>query len=298
MSMKKVIMVAGTERSGSTLLDLMLGNASDGFSAGEIVALFRPYAPHHILKDRNCFCDEADCDFWLRIKKGGEKKLYENLFNELGVEFIVDSSKNPLWIKDQIKYSKNQEYEIIPVIIYKSPIEFAYSKDKRGKLKGWDQAWTGTYKRLFHVFDDINTVEYKGLANDPGKKLESICKSIGIEYFEGKEKFWNNKSEHLLFGSGTVKKSDRLVYYEQQYDMDKLKRLKKIVQTTTEIEDIYKVLQSFDVDSSNNNKYHELKRKLSQFSTLNLIKLKTFNTPYYPVNTTMKRIIKGIIGHQ
>ncbi len=53
--MKKVIFITGTGRSGSTLLDMMLGNDPKGISLGEVVALFRPYRPHHLLKNKDCF---------------------------------------------------------------------------------------------------------------------------------------------------------------------------------------------------------------------------------------------------
>jgi hypothetical protein len=46
-SKKALILVCGAARSGTTMLDLMLGNSPDVFSYGEIYALFRPFRTHH-----------------------------------------------------------------------------------------------------------------------------------------------------------------------------------------------------------------------------------------------------------
>lgn len=48
MSGKTAIFIGGSSYSGSTLLDMMLASGEDGFSAGEVSALFYPYRPHHI----------------------------------------------------------------------------------------------------------------------------------------------------------------------------------------------------------------------------------------------------------
>ncbi len=298
--MKKVILITGTGRSGSTLLDMMLGNDQKGISLGEVVAFFRPYRPHHILKNKNCFCENEGCTFWRDMKKGGEKDLYRNIFDKTSADFIVDSSKNPLWVKDQIKYSKKREYKVYPVIIYKTPLEFAYSKFKRDNLSGWKNRWIRVHLRLFAILDDFMTVKYQKLAKDPGKKLEELCDNLGIEYFDGKEKFWNNEAEHFLFGSDTVRYSKKLVYYKEQYDEERLDELKGQI----EIEDkklkrILDILNSFEVgdDIKKRDKFKNSKDEISQFKKTTLLRMRLKNTPYYTFNRMM-RISQGKIGNK
>lgn len=287
-SKKKVFLITGTGRSGSTLFSLMLGNDERGFSVGEMHALFRPWRPHHLLKGRKCFCDDNCCEFWSTVKKGGEKRAYNNIFNKLpDIDFIVDSSKKPLWLKDQLRYAKGENYTVIPILIYKTPLEYAYSLYKRNNLEGWNSAWIGRHVRLLDLLDDFITVKYKELANDPSSKLKSLCEKLGIDCKEGKERFWENQHEHFLFGSDTVKESDHLVYYEDQYDDEKLSYLKENLDLERkELQDMLKVLEAHEVDSPwpVSKSIIELKENLGKFSLYDYIMLRPQATPYYMVN--------------
>ena len=120
--MKKVIFIGGTSYSGSTFLDMILANDPKGFSCGEVHALFNPYRPHHIRPD--CGCGDDNCNTWNKIKKGGKKKLYETLFDIFpDTEFIIDSSKNPFWIKYQMNICSSKNIETINVLIFKNPLD-------------------------------------------------------------------------------------------------------------------------------------------------------------------------------
>ena len=61
----RVIYVAGYGRSGSTLLDIALGNAPGVFGLGELTALSR----HVWVKGEYCACGQRvpDCHFWSRV---------------------------------------------------------------------------------------------------------------------------------------------------------------------------------------------------------------------------------------
>jgi hypothetical protein len=63
--MRKLINICGTSYSGSTMLDLIIGNDDKGFSLGEIYAWFRPYRTHHL--NIKCSCDGIDCP-WDKLK--------------------------------------------------------------------------------------------------------------------------------------------------------------------------------------------------------------------------------------
>ncbi len=285
--MKKVILITGTDRSGSTLLDMMLGNSSNGFSAGEIYALFRPFRPYHRLKENSCFCNNMQCSFWFDIMQGGEEKVYENLFERLGCNFIVDSSKNVLWIYDQIKYNRNKNYKLIPLIIFKTPLEYAYSLYKRNQLKRWKRSWIKTHLQLFYIFDDFISVKYKELAENPASKLQSLCRKIGLDYFQGKENFWNNDNTHFLFGSNTVKKSEKHIYYEKQYKEKELNNVKNNIDDSDgTMKKALSVLEAYEVDSGNKIDYSIIKTKeyIKEFKIYNLMIKRVTSTPYYFIN--------------
>ena len=63
--MPTLIKICGAARSGTTMLDLMLGNASDAFSCGEVNARFRPWRSHHF--NPECRCGQNPCQIWAEI---------------------------------------------------------------------------------------------------------------------------------------------------------------------------------------------------------------------------------------
>lgn len=78
MLAKKVIFVGGTSFSGSTFLDMMLASGEEGFSAGEVYALFHPYRPGHI--NPQCCCGDPGCSLWQDIKSKCIINLYLEIF--------------------------------------------------------------------------------------------------------------------------------------------------------------------------------------------------------------------------
>ena len=148
--MKKILFIAGAGRSGSTLLDITLGNMKGCFSLGELNFLVE----NGIIKNEFCSCGTKvlDCSFWKKIiskwnykrKLSNEtfvnvqykllrnkrfliniftkpkyyeeylhdtEKLYEIIFKESKHNILIDSSKNGNYIK--ILKRINYEFEII-----------------------------------------------------------------------------------------------------------------------------------------------------------------------------------------
>lgn len=199
---KKVIFIGGTSFSGSTLLDLMLSNSNDAFSCGEINALFYPYASHHL--SPKCGCGNPQCTIWQQIQKFGEKRLYESIFRQFpSVSTIVDSSKDPLWIRDQTKRLEYQGLDVRQILIWKSPAEFRKSRAKRRKESGWEQSWIAYHRYYFRMIPNWISVSYSDLVNDP-TTFQSVTNRLGLPYFEGKARYWT-KTHHTLFGNNAAK---------------------------------------------------------------------------------------------
>jgi hypothetical protein len=200
--MKKVIFVAGTSYSGSTLLDLILSNDIRGFSCGEVYALFIPYRVHHL--NPECICGDPDCEIWKKLKIVGKRRLYERLFQYFKeIDFLVDSSKNYIWIKDQIELLKLKNHNFKNVLIWKNPMEFALSCLKRNKMNSWREEWLRYHKKYFAIVKEFYAVRYSDLVRDTNKTLQQLCHKLEIEHFDGKEHYWNKK-HHTLFGSKTA----------------------------------------------------------------------------------------------
>lgn len=226
MEKKTIIFIGGSSYSGSTILDMMLGSGNDGFSIGEVYALFNPYRKHHIKPA--CGCGNRHCVLWDKIKKMGSKNLYIEIFKSYPeVNFIVDSSKNPFWIKEQSINAKDQGFKIKNILIWKHPKAFAVSQLKRGNIRNWERDWINYYRLYLALVDKFICVNYEELVKDPKKIIEKLCKIIGLKYFDGKEFYWNFE-HHTLFGNNSAK----IHLYNQESTefykcADEIKRLNK-----------------------------------------------------------------------
>jgi hypothetical protein len=199
---KKVIFIGGSSYSGSTMLDMMLSNTKSGFSVGEVYAMFRPFRPHHFKP--LCGCGDLGCKLWVKIKDKGENNLYQSIFEEFPeIDYIVDSSKDPLWINQQINNLSRQEISAYNILIWKDAISFCASMIKRNKKNGIN-AWVNYHRLYLSLICEWIPISYSDLAQNSPVLLNKLCKKIGINYEEGMENYWN-KQHHTLFGNDSAK---------------------------------------------------------------------------------------------
>ena len=199
---KKVIFVGGTSYSGSTLLDMLLANSPGGFSCGEVYALFYPFRKHHI--DPSCGCGDPQCEIWKGLKQRGPLRLHQSIFEMFPeVDCIVDSSKDPMWIRDRSADLVSADITVNNVLIWKTPQEFHQSRLKRHQEHRWESEWINYHQHYFSLIDEWISLPYAELVKSPGT-LETLCKHLQIPWFEGKEAYWE-KRHHTLFGNTSAK---------------------------------------------------------------------------------------------
>lgn len=200
---KQVIFIAGTAYSGSSMLDMMIGNNEASFSAGEVQYIFNPMKPYHI--NPPCGCGDPKCRIWTELRNNGSRHLYKNIFKKFQyINTIVDSSKDPFWINKQQKYLYEDGISSKILLIWKSPKEFALSRKKRKQLKGWMHAWIHYHRLFLSIHKRWWSVAYRDLAKNPSYKLQQICKSFFILYNINMEDYWT-KNHHMLFGNISAK---------------------------------------------------------------------------------------------
>lgn len=215
---KKVIFIGGTGRSGSTLLGLILGNAENAMVLGEIKNLFYPTRKHHFEELRKA----RESKIWRAILDGGKKKLYSNLIKYFpSIDVFIDSSKDPFW--QRYHKQNEEEYSVKNVLIYKSPAELANSYIKRGRKTQWIRFYVNYHRRYSSAIEDFVSISYSQLINDP-KYLKKLCENLKVDYFEGKNKYWEKKHQ-LFFGSNTVK-SENAHHKSKQLSSGERKNLK------------------------------------------------------------------------
>jgi hypothetical protein len=272
--MKRVIFVGGTEFSGSTFFHMILANDPAGFAVGEAHNYLRPSRPHHF--DMRCSCGEQPCRIWQEITAVGEANLYQSLFERFPeVEFIVDSSKNPFWIKDQVAILGRQGIAAQHILMWKTPLEFAHSYNKRGNPDAWQSSWV-SYHRLYRsFFEQWRTIRYADFANNRPALL-AVCSYLRIPCFPDKEKYWH-KTHHVIGGnpsarvhlyenssrqyqenvqrsSSKIEVSEKgvhqSIYYESEHDADLHARVQSQIDKNPHVAPIIDMLEARDIAHS------------------------------------------------
>lgn len=197
----KAIQIYSASFSGSTMLDLMLGNGEGCLSCGEIYALFRPFDERH----------EADQGvFWENVREKGEDYLYSKL-RRFGYHTIIDSSKNFNWYQTRLEEAKELNLPVYKICIFKSPEEWAWSVIKRRNLVSMD-TWTYIHSIIIHEVNPQVYVEYRTLAEHPAETLRQICEQFEVNYFDGKERYWETENTQL-FGNNRARESTGIEYH-------------------------------------------------------------------------------------
>lgn len=198
---KKIIFIAGTSYSGSTLIDLILSNSSNAISVGEIESIFNPVKIHHLKKIEEIKYDPV----WGPVLNKGVNQLYQNLHDILDVEIIVDSSKNPAWIRYHIdRLPKDVSYHVI--LVFKSLPDLKHSYEKRGR-DNWAKVYKRYHNLFFNIISDFDRIEYKDIPLR-SVKFWALFKRLDIELDGERLKFWNqtrtnffgNNNANIAFG--------------------------------------------------------------------------------------------------
>ena len=143
-------------------------------------------------------------NIWAEFKLKGSENIFGQIFGKFqDKSYIVDSSKDCFWIRKQASKAKRFGLDVRYILIWKTPLEFAYSKYKRGSQK-WINAWKNYHKLYFSLIENFYIIKYSDFAKNPKGFLEKTCSILNINYFEGKELFWKFK-HHTLFGNNSAK---------------------------------------------------------------------------------------------
>jgi hypothetical protein len=238
------------------MLDLMLGNASDAFSCGEVSAWFRPWRTHHFKID--CPCGQDPCPVWKKIKSVPESQFLTTVIREMNVNYVIDSSKDLCWLIDMQKWAVADNIRTVNLVLWKNPIDLAYSFWKRGNgLIYWRKVFVKQHRRFFEIGLPFLAINYRDIVSNPQSKVEEICNAIGMPFFEGKERFWD-KEHHHLFGSSGVRKQvvngESIINSNEDFPREfeeSIDYLRQQVVTDHEVQQIMEILRKADVSSFN-----------------------------------------------
>lgn len=194
--------VCGASFSGTTMLDLMLGNAPNAFSCGEVGAWFRPKRLDRLTPQ--CPCGADPCPCWQALANVEESRFHRSAAETWGVDHVVDSTKTLSWVFDANCWAFDSAMEVVNVVIWKTPIAHAYSHWKRGtSIAVARQRLVRYYQRFLGLGLPFVAINHDRLAASPALVLADACRASGIAYFPGKERFWTGKHHHLFGNVGT-----------------------------------------------------------------------------------------------
>jgi hypothetical protein len=260
-SKKALILVCGAARSGTTMLDLMLGNSPDVFSCGEIYALFRPFRTHHF--DPVCSCGDPECEIWKELRHVAESSFHAAALNRPGISYTVDSSKDLRWVLDNNMWAHKRGYRVCNVLTWKEPIDLAYSHWKRGyPINYFRKQFVDYYSRFLDLNLPFISVSYNKLVANPAIVLSDLCSRLGLTYEDGREQFWNKKHHHFFGSSGTasqVEQGDSKIKRESGFPPEFIAEFNRVAQESgpdRQLEEIISRLKACetvsvtDIDSS------------------------------------------------
>ena len=239
----KVIYIAGTSHSGSTLLDLMLNAHPQIVSVGEVVNLHRHLAYKNSKKKtyRPCSCGAPSpwaCEFWSGVNERmqqtvGKSLLELNLLDHgssstpdaaffaaiakvSGKDFIVDSSKLPSRLA---RLMRNPELEVYPIHLVRNPSGQIYSMTKKygGFLKH--------IVRYEYVHDQIHrtlrsvphcVVHYENLVLQPEQTLSRVLAPLGLE-FDPSQLSWAEQVKHTVAGNRMRRQQESQLVLDEKW---------------------------------------------------------------------------------
>lgn len=245
--MKKVVFIIGASHSGSTLLDLILGSHSHGFSIGEFNTFPRNLKEKGFSTSICGVCGD-NCSFWNQSvslpiihsyfqwgasKNPIKKRLYEHfgsfkgniydwLFQWSGASVLIDSSKTVGWVRRQLRPFWYW-WRITPFLLYihrdgRAVVNSLLRKHPQKGIKNLTKTWvkvTIAMEAFFHTFPQNRklTLSYEGLATNPESTIKAICQVLGLAYEPSMLLYWQHQHHHVQGNWGT--RSLILKYREQ-----------------------------------------------------------------------------------
>lgn len=248
----KVVFILGIGRSGSTMLDLMLGSHSQGFSLGEISKLPQIYrrtpSPTAFCPTGTFWADHfSDADaqqlalglsgrrLHARIPLKVERRLreltrqdavlnpYTLLAKRIQKQILIDSSKYPDWVSQRLTAREFRQDKLQAYVIHAV-------RDGRAVLNSYLRAYPDltvdqVSRRWLKNLQDCNRlyqtlpperrlqVRYEVLATDPNATMQQVCRFLNIEFEPTMVEYW--KHDHFYI-AGSRSARALMARYRQQ----------------------------------------------------------------------------------
>jgi hypothetical protein len=231
---RKVVFIMGPGHCGSTLLDLILGSHSQGFSLGEMHRL-REIIDHNTEEPRKiCGICIGRCRFWddrasygvLRrffSRRTPYRKIiaklmqwtnnpYKYIFMWSQKNLVIDSSKQPGWFRARMKPHYTWS-GMTPYLVYlcrdgRAVVNSYFRKYPERGIANIVTNWKNQIMKMndfYQAFpaDHRIKVRYEELATDPDKTLGVLCRFLGVDFESAMLRYWEHDHHTLMGNLGT-----------------------------------------------------------------------------------------------
>ncbi|MGP1373834.1 MAG: sulfotransferase family protein [Almyronema sp.] len=239
----KVVFILGIGRSGSTMLDLMLGSHSQGFSLGEIsklpeiyrrtpdLAAFCPtgtFWPDHFshvdaqqlalgLSGRRLHRQvPLKLERWVRERLGQDAVFnpYTLLADRIQKTLLVDSSKYPDWVARRLdarefRRGPLQAYVIHAVRDGRAVLNSYLRAYPQMTVEAVSQRWLTNLNQCEQLYETLPThrrlqVQYEALATDPINIMRKVCAFLAVPFESDMLEYWKHE-HHYIAGSRSAR---------------------------------------------------------------------------------------------
>ena len=148
----------------------------------------------------------------LRLIEATEVSFYKKLLEASQTNILVDSSKNPGWIRRNGRKLKTSDME--PVLIYlsrdgRAVVNSYYRKYPERGLQGISQNWNSRITSINKCFDSWPSdnkihIRYEDLAKRPVTTIKKLMEFIQLPFEEEMMRFWEH-DHHLVNGNAGTK---------------------------------------------------------------------------------------------
>jgi len=274
MKQPNVVFILGASYCGSTLLGYQLGSLKNCVSIGEVSQWTSPdrgYIEYSRCSSCRTNCKYITDEFLHGTDINNVYYRYAELFD---VTNMVDSSKSPWYFRQHVLPAWGGRANIIPLIMYKSPLEF-YASARIRKREDKIGVWGTFYEQALLATANIdNTIvlSYKDFATENEAWLKYLCGIIGEEYEPGIVEYWNyehhqmggNNMTNLNTNESVYDKAIADVFDEDIYKLERNAYYKKI----SYMEKAKDVLPKSEYDSiSRHDEMNEIFAELEQNKT-------------------------------
>lgn len=221
MDQCKTIFITGLHRSGTTLLDMIIGNHSDCIAVGEVSSVIKSELDRKWVENHYNKCTCGECEFWPEVMKAIDKNGSAHLedryrvFLEIFRDFFpgkipVDSSKhlNSYKILNSIS-------DCTTVRIIRDVRGWCLSNNSRITPRFMLRWYKNNYI-IERTIPDAIPLGYEQLALDTETTIRNLCDSISLKYEKSMLNIQSGE-KHILVGNRMKANSTLKIKYDSRW---------------------------------------------------------------------------------